>query len=138
MVNISRMSCAGWRVTQKLVRNWVSCVWSGVVDKMDVCWVIKLLHLQGKAARHIHDEILNPANMTRFLPCKHFIMFCLYVQEFEYAMPLCFVHDTVSYNWPSSLPIYLTHQHAHDLLTGMLTTSLSLQWKTALVLLISY
>lgn len=47
----------GWRVTDKLVRNWVSYVWRVVTENKEVRYIMKFLHLQDKAENQIHDEI---------------------------------------------------------------------------------
>lgn len=50
-------SHADWHVTRKLVGNWVICVLSGVMDKVEVHWLTKFLHPQGTATMQIHDEM---------------------------------------------------------------------------------
>lgn len=79
LVSISNMhmSCVGWHVTNKLVRTWVSCVWSRVKDTVMVCYVIKFLNLQYKAANQIYEIYARQISHPEFtLPyrCRELIM----------------------------------------------------------------
>lgn len=40
---------------KKSAGNWISCVWSGFMDKVVVHCIMKFLHLQGKAVKQIDE-----------------------------------------------------------------------------------
>lgn len=63
-LNNSRMSPAGWCVTEKYMRNWTSCACNRARDKMDALCIIKFLHLQSNAAKQFHYETFAEANAS--------------------------------------------------------------------------